>query len=62
MLLFFQLALFCLILVSLLMVVSVPVIFASPEGWRTSSGFVSAGVSTWFALVFLVGLLNSFVV
>jgi len=61
MLLFFQLAVFCLIALSFLMIVGVPVIFASPEGWTTSKGFVFSGVSTWILLVFLVGLLNSFV-
>jgi len=61
MLLFFQLALFCLIALSFLLVVGVPVIFASPEGWTTSKGFIFSGVSIWVLLVFLVGLLNSFV-
>jgi len=61
MLLFFQFALFCLIALSFLMIVGVPVIFASPEGWTTSKGFVFSGVSIWVLLVFLVGLLNSFV-
>ena len=61
MLLFFQLALFCFIALSFFMVVSVPVIFASPEGWTTSKSFVFSGVSLWILLVFLVGVLNSFV-
>jgi photosystem II PsbZ protein len=61
MLLFFQLALFCLIALSFLLIVGVPVIFASPEGWTTSKGFIFSGVSIWVLLVFLVGLLNSFV-
>lgn len=61
MLLFFQIALFCLIALSFIMVVGVPVIFASPEGWTTSKGYVFTGVSAWILLVFLVGLLNSFV-
>lgn len=61
MLLFFQLALFLLIALSFVMIVGVPVIFASPEGWTTSKGFVFTGVSAWILLVFLVGLLNSFV-
>jgi photosystem II PsbZ protein len=43
------------------MVVSVPVIFASPEGWTTSKNIVFSGVSLWILLVFLVGALNSFV-
>lgn len=41
----FQLALFALIITSIILLVSVPVAFASPVGWRTK----------WIGLVFLVG-------
>ena len=61
MLLFFQLALFCLVALSFIMIVGVPVVFASPDGWTTSRQFVFSGVSLWILLVFLVGILNSFV-
>jgi len=61
MLLFFQLALFSFIALSFLLVIGVPVVFASPKGWATSRSFVFSGVSTWFVLLILVGLLNSFV-
>jgi len=61
MLLFFQLALFSFIALSFLLVIGVPVIFASPEGWTTSRSVVFSGVSAWFVLLFVVGLLNSFV-
>ena len=61
MLLFFQFALFCLVALSFIMVVGVPVVFASPDGWVTSRQFVFSGVSLWLLLVFLVGVLNSFV-
>jgi len=61
MLLFFQLALFLLIALSFILVVGVPVIFASPDGWTTSKGFIFSVVTLWIFLVFLVGLLNSFV-
>ena len=40
MLIFFQLALFALILVSFLLVIGVPVVFATPEGWGQSKGTV----------------------
>nr|YP_001019121.1 photosystem II protein Z [Chlorokybus atmophyticus]ABD62225.1 Z protein of photosystem II [Chlorokybus atmophyticus]WKT05686.1 Z protein of photosystem II [Chlorokybus atmophyticus] len=62
MLITFQLALFALIGVSFLMVVGVPVILASPEGWVRSKNIVFSGALVWISLVFLVGLLNSFVV
>jgi len=62
MLLIFQLALFALILVSFLLVIGVPVVFATPEGWGQSKSTVFSGIGIWFLLVFAVGILNSFVV
>jgi len=61
MLLFFQFALFLFILLSFFLVIGVPVVFASPEGWTTSRSFVFSGISAWFVLLIVVGLLNSFV-
>jgi photosystem II PsbZ protein len=58
----FQAAVFCLIALSFLLVVGVPVVFAYPNGWAENKGTVFSGVSLWFILVFLVGILNSFVV
>ena len=62
MILLFQLALFALIAVSFLLVVGVPTVFASPEGWTSTKGLVFSGASLWIFLVFLVGFLNSFVI
>ena len=59
--LLFQLAVFALIAVSFAMVIGVPVAFASPAGWSSTKGFVFSGAGVWFFLIFLVGLLNSFV-
>lgn len=58
----FQLALFALIAVSFLLVVAVPVSFASPDGWSSSKGAIFTGTALWIFLVFLVGFLNSFVI
>lgn len=58
----FQLALFALVSVSFLLVVGVPTVFASPDGWATTKGLVFSGASLWIFLVFLVGFLNSFVI
>jgi photosystem II PsbZ protein len=58
----FQLTLFAFIVVSFLLVVGVPVVFALPNGWTERKGLVFSGVSIWFLLVFAVGLLNSFVI
>jgi photosystem II PsbZ protein len=45
-----------------LLVIGVPVAFASPDGWSQNKGTVFSGVGLWFFLVFAVGVLNSFVV
>ncbi len=57
-----QLALFALIVVSFALVVGVPVVFASPNGWTENKGLVFSGLSLWLLLVFTVGVFNSFVV
>ena len=62
MLLIFQLATFALIFVSFGLVVGVPVSLALPDGWSSAKGTVYSGLGLWFALVFLVGILNSFVI
>jgi photosystem II PsbZ protein len=62
MLLIFQLALFGLIALSFLLVIGVPVVLATPDGWVENKGTVFSGIGLWFLLVFAVGILNSFVV
>jgi photosystem II PsbZ protein len=62
MLVIFQLALFALIVVSFLLVIGVPVVFATPDGWVQNKGTLFSGIGIWFLLVFLVGILNSFVI
>jgi photosystem II PsbZ protein len=60
--LLFQFALFGLVALSFLLVVGVPVVFASPEGWTSNKGTVFSGLGLWFLFVFAVGILNSFVI
>jgi len=62
MLLVFQLALFALITLSFILTVGVPVAFASLDGWSQNKNLVLSGTRCWFLLVFIVGVLNSFVV
>ena len=64
MLFLFQISLFALVALSLALVVFVPVTFASANGLESSNSrkFVFSGASLWLFLVFLVGILNSFVV
>lgn len=58
----FQVTLFALIALSLALVVGVPVVLASPDGWSSSKQLVFSGATLWIFLVFAVGILNSFVV
>jgi len=60
--LLFQLTLVAFIAMSFLLVVSVPVIFASPNGWTANKRVVFSGLGVWILLVFAVGILNSFVI
>lgn len=57
-----QIALLALIAVSFALVVGVPVVFATPNGWSENKGIVFSGLSLWVLLVFAVGVFNSFVV
>nr|AYQ94517.1 Z protein of photosystem II [Cylindrocapsa geminella] len=57
-----QIALLALILLSFALVVGVPVVFASPNGWTENKRIVFSGVSLWVLLVFVVGIFNSFVI
>nr|ALO21143.1 Z protein of photosystem II [Carteria crucifera] len=57
-----QLAVLALIVLSFALVVGVPVIFATPNGWTSNKGLVFSGLSFWLLLVFAVGIFNSFVV
>jgi photosystem II PsbZ protein len=62
MLFIFQFSVFVLLSLSFLLVVGVPVAFASPDGWSQSKSLVLSGTGLWFILVIIVGVLNSFVV
>jgi photosystem II PsbZ protein len=57
-----QLTVFALILLSFALVVGVPVVFASPNGWTENKRFVFSGLSVWLLLVITIGIFNSFVV
>nr|ALO21910.1 PsbZ [Cucurbita cordata]ALO22002.1 PsbZ [Cucurbita digitata] len=57
----FQLSLLALIVTSIILLVSVPVAFASRGGWSANKSFIFSGTSIWIGLVFLVGILNSLI-
>jgi len=54
----FQISLAALVLWSFIMVVSVPVAYASPQNWEQSKGFLWLGSGLWVVLVLAVGALN----
>ena len=58
----FQVALIALVLLSFAMVIGVPVAYATPQNWVQSKRLILLGSGAWFALVFLVGILNYLVV
>ena len=61
-LILFQLALFALVLLSFMMVVGVPVAYASPQNWDQSKRLILLGSVVWGVLVVVVGGLNYLVV
>ena len=62
MIILFQLALFALVALSFVMVVGVPVAYASPQNWDQSKRLLWLGSGVWIALVLVVAVLSSFVV
>lgn len=58
----FQISILALIAFSFLMVLAVPVVFASPNGWNENKNLILFGAAAWGLLVLLVGALNSFVI
>ncbi|MBD3881427.1 photosystem II reaction center protein PsbZ [Phormidium tenue FACHB-886] len=62
MLILFQLAVAALVALSFIMVVAVPVAYASPTNWDQSKRLLVLGSGLWVVLVLLVGGLSSFVV
>ena len=58
----FQASLLALVAFSFLMVVGVPVVFASPNGWNENKNFVLLGSVAWVSLVIIVGILNYLVI
>lgn len=57
----FQLAVLALIATSSILLISVLVVFASPDGWSSNKNVVFFSTSLWIGLVFLVGILNSLI-
>jgi photosystem II PsbZ protein len=58
----FQLILTALVLFSFVMIVGVPVAYASPQNWEQSKALLYLGSGIWVLLVIAVAILNFFVV
>jgi photosystem II PsbZ protein len=58
----FQFFLLALVLFSFVMVVGVPVAYASPQNWNQSKSLLFLGSGIWFGLVIIVAALNFLVV
>jgi len=58
----FQLALGALVFLSFIMVIGVPVAYATPQNWEQSKRLIFVGSGAWVLLVIAVGILNFFVV
>lgn len=61
-LILFQVALFALVVLSFVMVIGVPVAYASPQNWEQSKRLILLGSIVWGVLVVAVGSLNYLVV
>ena len=51
-----------LVVLSFVLVVGVPVAYASPQNWEQSKNLIFLGSGVWAALVIIVGILNFLVV
>ncbi len=58
----FQITLAALVALSFVMIVGVPVAYASPQNWVQSKRLILLGSGVWVALVFAVGALSYFVI
>ncbi len=58
----FQIVLSALVFFSFVMVVAVPVAYASPQNWDQSKPLLYVGSAIWAVLVVLVAVLNFLVV
>jgi photosystem II PsbZ protein len=61
MVIIFDILLAALVLLSFVMVVGVPVAYASPQNWEQSKRLIFLGSGVWAVLVILVGIFNFFV-
>jgi photosystem II PsbZ protein len=57
-----QISVLALIALSFLLIIAVPVTFASPNGWNENKNYIVLATTCWIGLVFLIGGLNYFII
>jgi photosystem II PsbZ protein len=61
-LLTFQLSLTLFVLLSFFLIIFVPFVFASVNGWSNNKNLVVFSTTIWSILIILIGILNFFVI
>nr|YP_009393345.1 photosystem II protein Z [Symphyocladiella dendroidea]ARW61907.1 photosystem II protein Z [Symphyocladiella dendroidea] len=61
MILFVQLLVLALVMLSIILVVGIPVTLASPDQWEKSKNLVYASIGIWIGLIIVTSILNSFI-
>nr|YP_009392720.1 photosystem II protein Z [Bostrychia tenella]ARW61282.1 photosystem II protein Z [Bostrychia tenella] len=57
-----QLLVLSLVILSTILVVSIPVTLASPGQWEKSKNLIYTSIGIWAGLIIVTGIINSFVV
>lgn len=57
-----QLLVFFLVILSTLLVISIPVTLASPRQWEQFKNLIYTGAGIWTGLVIITAIFNSFIV
>lgn len=57
-----QLLVLTLVILSIILVVSIPVTLASPGQWEKSKNLIYTSIGIWAGLIIVTGIINSFVV
>lgn len=55
-----QLLVLALIILSIILVISIPIILALPGKWDQTKNLIYTGTSVWAGLVIITGIVNSF--
>lgn len=61
MILIIQLLVLTLVILSTILVVSIPVTLASPGQWEKSKNLIYTSIGIWAGLIIVTGIINSFI-